>query len=96
MTLNKAHLINTMYSSTTLNKSQSAQLIETLLTIIKSTLASGEDVMISGFGKFHIMNNDQRRVRTIQTANQVIPEAQRVVTFQCSPVLERKLDGKEG
>ena len=53
MTLTKAQIITTIYSTTFLNKSQSAQSIKTLLKIIISTLTSGEDVMISGFGKFH-------------------------------------------
>ena len=94
MTLNKAQISTTIYNTTSLNKSQSAHLINTLLEIITSTLASGEDVMISGFGKFHIRNNNPRRVRSTQTANHVTPEAQRVVTFLCSPVLEEKIDGK--
>ena len=95
MTLTKAQISTTISNTTSLNKSQSSQSTNTLLKIITSTLASGEDVMISGFGKFHISNNNHRRVRAAQTANYFIPEAQRVVTFLCSPVLEGKIDGKE-
>lgn len=94
MTLIKSHIITTIYNTTYLNKSQSAKTIETLLEIIKSTLASGEDVMISRFGKFHIKNNKLKRGKTTQTANQLTPKAQREVTFLCSPVLKGKIDGK--
>lgn len=94
MTLIKAHIITTIYNTTYLNKSQSAKTIETLLEIIKSTLASGEDVMISKFGKFHVKNNNLKRGKTSQTANQLTPKEQRVVTFLCSPVLKGKIDGK--
>ena len=89
----KAQLINTIYNSTLLNKYQSAQSIETLIEIIKLISVSGEDVMFSSFGKFHINNNNHRRIGTAQTANQLIHKAQRVVTFLCSPVLKGKING---
>ena len=79
MTLTKAQIITTMYNTTSLNNSQSAQLVNTLLKIITSTIASSHDVMIKGFGKFQISNNNHRRVRIAKTSNHVMPEAQRVM-----------------
>jgi integration host factor subunit alpha len=81
MTLTKAHLIDTIYNSFDFPKNKSAQAIESLVEILKSTLANGEDVLISGFGKFCVKDKRERRAR-------------RVVTFRCSGVLRQKMNGR--
>jgi integration host factor subunit alpha len=40
---------------------QSVELVETLLDLIKSSLSSGEDVLVSGFGKFCVKAKRERR-----------------------------------
>ena len=66
-----------------------------LLEIIKKTLESGEDVLISGFGKFCVKNKKERRGRNPQTGDDMMVDARRVVTFKCSGVLKRKIDKAE-
>ncbi len=52
MTLTKAHFINSVRTHLVLPKGKSVDLVESLLEIMKKTLENGEDVLISGFGKF--------------------------------------------
>jgi integration host factor subunit alpha len=67
MILTKAGLINSMYNQVGLSKTRSAQVVESLLEIIKRTLENGEDVLIIGFGKFCVKEKGKRRGRNPQT-----------------------------
>jgi integration host factor subunit alpha len=52
MTLTKSQIIDEISTRNGFIKKKSTETVETLLEIMKKTLASGEDVLISGFGKF--------------------------------------------
>jgi integration host factor subunit alpha len=67
MTLTKAHIFETLAEQTGYAKKQSVQMVETLLELIKRSLESGEDVLISGFGKFCMKEKTQRRGRNPST-----------------------------
>jgi integration host factor subunit alpha len=67
---------------------------KTLLEIMKRTLASGEDVLITGFGKFCVHDKKERRGRNPQTGEDMMLGSRRVVTFKCSGVLRDKINGK--
>jgi integration host factor subunit alpha len=94
MTLTKAHLIDTIYNSFDFPKNKSAQAVESLLEILKSSLANGEDVLISGFGKFCVKDKRERRGRNPQTGDDLMLGSRRVVTFRCSGVLRQKVNGR--
>ena len=94
MTTTKSNIIDEIYTNTDLSKNNSIQVTETTLKIMKSTLESGEDVLISGFGKFEVKDKNQRKGRNPATGNDLILDARRVVTFRCSGVLREKLNGK--
>ena len=94
MALTKDDIVNLIYNRSDLSKTQSTKGVETVLETIKGTLANGEDVLISGFGKFCVKDKDQRRGRNPQTGKDMILRPRRVVTFRCSPVLRDKLNGK--
>jgi len=68
--------------------------VERLLEIIKQTLESGEDVLISGFGKFYVKDKTKRRGRNPQTGQDLLLVERRVVMFKCSAVLRNKMNGK--
>ncbi len=93
MTLTKADLIEKI-SLNGLSKKQSPEVMENLLEIIKQTLESGEDVLISGFGKFCVKNKSRCRGRNPSTGEELYLDARRVVTFQCSGVLKDKINGE--
>jgi len=74
-------------------KKQSIEVIETLLEIIKRTMADNEDLLISGFGKFCVKKKNQRRGRNPATGHDLILRERKVVTFKCSGKLRRKING---
>ena len=74
-------------------KKQSIDIIETLLEIIKRTMAHKEDLLISGFGKFCVKKKNQRRGRNPATGDDLILRERKVVTFKCSGKLRRKING---
>jgi len=70
-------------------------MVEKVLQTIKQSLESGEDVLISGLGKFCVKLKNERRGRNPQTGDDLTLEARRIVTFNCSPVLRDKMNGKK-
>ncbi|MBW1927406.1 MAG: integration host factor subunit alpha [Deltaproteobacteria bacterium] len=94
MSLTKAGLVNHLYTSKNLSKSESVQAVESLLKIIKDCLESGENVLISGFGKFSVKDKRARRGRNPHTGDDLILAPRRVVTFRPSGVLRQKINGK--
>jgi integration host factor subunit alpha len=94
MALTKHDIVETIQEELGLIRNKSLEVTESLLEIIKSTLASGEDVLVSGFGKFSVRKKGQRRGRNPATGNPIILPARRVVTFQCSGKLREKVNGE--
>jgi integration host factor subunit alpha len=68
--------------------------MESILETIKMTLESGEDVLISGFGKFCVKEKKGRRGRNPQTGDDLMLGSRRVVIFKCSSLLKGKINGK--
>ena len=95
MTLTKAHIIDSVYNLVGYSRSKSTESVETLIEIIKENLESGEDVLISGFGKFCVKGKNKRKGRNPQTGNDLILDARKVVTFKCSCVLRDKMNEKK-
>ncbi|MFH2060347.1 MAG: integration host factor subunit alpha [Pseudomonadota bacterium] len=93
MTLNKTDIIEKISETDILKPSQAKETVETLLEIIKTTLASGEEVMITGFGKFQINDKTARKGRNPATGNEMILDKRRVVTFKCSGKLRDAMNG---
>ena len=73
---------------------KSTQVIESLLEIIKGALADGDDVLVSGFGKFCIRDKQPRRGRNPATGEDLLLRERRVVTFKCSGKLRHKINGQ--
>ena len=93
MTLTKAHIVEAFTEHNGYAKKQSVNTIETLLEIIKRSLESGEDVMISGFGRFCVKEKRKRRGRNPATGEDMMLTPRRVVTFKCSGKLRDKING---
>ena len=94
MTLTKENLIDSICIQCGQSKRTSAALVESLLEIMKKTLESGEDVLISGFGKFNVNEKSERRGSNPVTGEDLMLDSRRVVTFRCSVVLRDKINGK--
>ena len=93
MTLTKAQMVESAQNQTGFQKTRSSEIVETLLEIIKSTLESGEDVLISGFGKFSVNEKKARRGRNPSTGEDMMLAPRKVVTFKCSGKLRDKING---
>ena len=93
MSITKSTIINEVIAQTGLCKAKSSQALETMLETIKGTLASGEELMISGFGKFQVKSKSERKGRNPATGKDLVLDPRNVVTFKCSDVLKGKLNG---
>jgi len=92
MTLTKANLIDAIAEANGFPRRQASKTIETLLETIKSTLKSGDDVLISGFGKFCVKQKTERRGRNPSTGGDMMLAPRKVVTFKCSGKLRDKIN----
>ena len=93
MALTKLGIVEQLQSGLGFPKKESVDTVESLLEIIKSTLVSGEDVLVSGFGKFCVKDKKERKGRNPATGEDAILSARRVVTFRCSRTLRSKVNG---
>mgnify|MGYP000365616745 CR=1 FL=1 len=94
MALTKSDVVERVYSDLEIPKNQSVEIVESLLELIKSTLESGDDVLISGFGKFCVVEKAERKGRNPHTGQDLMLRPRRVVTFKCSGILRDKVNGK--
>ena len=94
MTITKADLIDSVYNNVGYSRTKSTELVESILEMIKGSLEKGEDVLISGFGKFSIRGKNRRRGRNPATGDDLMLAERRIVTFRCSSVLRSRINGK--
>jgi integration host factor subunit alpha len=95
MTLTKVHLVESIAEKNGFTKKQSTETVETILELIKSTLAAGEDVLISGFGKFCVKEKRERKGRNPSTGEDMMLRPRSVVTFRCSGKLREKVNSNK-
>lgn len=95
MTLTKAKLIDQLITShKNISKTQAREAVESLLELMKSNLENGNNVLLSGFGKFSIKDKRPRKGRNPQTGEKLILEARRVVSFKPSGKLKEMVNSK--
>jgi integration host factor subunit alpha len=92
MTLTKAQIVDLIHEELPFPKNKSTEVVEGLIEIIKKTLESGEDVLISGFGKFCVKQKRARRGRNPATGRDLLLSERQVVTFKCSGKLREKIN----
>jgi len=93
MALTKIHIIDSMTDQIGYPKNHSSEIVETLLEIIKKAIESGEDVLVSGFGKFGVKEKRERKGRNPATGEDMVLRPRKVVTFKCSGKLKAKING---
>ena len=92
MALVKDDLVQTLCDQSGFLKYQSKAAVDAVFELIKKTLESGEDVLITGFGKFSVSRKAPRRGRNPATGEELALDARTVVTFKCSPVMREKIN----
>jgi integration host factor subunit alpha len=93
VTLTKNHLVQNIQKATGISKVQSKRIVEDLFELLKENLANGEDVLISGFGKFCVRAKNGRKGRNPATGEDLMLDSRKVVRFNCSGVLRDKTNG---
>ena len=91
-TLTKARIIEAVAEKNGFTKTKSIEIVYALLEIMKRTMESGEDVLISGFGKFCVKQKAERRGRNPATGEDLMMRPRKVVTFQWSGKLREKIN----
>jgi len=94
MALTKIEIVNSIAAQIGYPKNYSSEIVETLLELIKSSLESGDDVLISGFGKFCVKEKGERRGRNPATGEDMMMKPRKVVTFRCSRNLKKMINGQ--
>ncbi|MFH7325176.1 integration host factor subunit alpha [Desulfurivibrio sp. C05AmB] len=95
MTLTKADLIQKVYRQHDLTKTQATEVVEAFLGIAKRSLQEGEDLLLSGFGKFNVKQKNSRRGRNPQTGAELLLAPRKVITFKPSGILRNRINGAE-
>lgn len=93
-TMTKADIVERVYDKVGFSKKESSELVEMVFETMKSTLEKGENVKISGFGKFEVRYKHARRGRNPQTGSEIEISARRVLSFKPSQVLKAELAGQ--
>ena len=93
MALTKVQIVESICNQIGFTQKKSSEIIETLLEIIKSRLESGEDVLISNFGKFCVKQKNERKGRNPATGDAMMLAPRKVVTFKCSGKLRDRING---
>jgi integration host factor subunit alpha len=90
--MTKADLIESIYLKTGFSKKDSAEIVETVFDLIKTTLEDGEKIKIAGFGNFVVKEKSTRRGRNPQTGDEIEISARRILTFKPSQVLKNAIN----
>ena len=93
MSLIKAQIVDQIVEQMGFTRNKSIEVVEILLELIKSSLESCDDVLVSGFGKFCVNKKGQRRGRNPVTGENLMLDARRVVIFKCSGKLRKAING---
>ena len=94
MALTKQDIVERLQSELGFPRKQSIDVTESLLELIKSALASGDDVLVSGFGKFEVKTKNARKGRNPATGETLMLDPRRIVTFKCSGKLRQRVNGQ--
>jgi integration host factor subunit alpha len=92
MALTKDKLVSRLQTQLDLTKQESRQAVERLFEILKETLANGEDLLISGYGKFSVRQKNVRRGRNPQTKEALMLRPRKVLVFKASGVLRGRMN----
>lgn len=94
MAFTKAHLIDAVMAHTGFTKKRAYEIVETILELMKRSLEAGDDVLISGFGKFSVHQKHERRGRNPSTGQDLMLPPRKVVAFKCSGKLRKAMNRK--
>jgi integration host factor subunit alpha len=92
ITMTKADIVEKIHTTTGLSKKDSAEMMESVFTIMKESLEAGESIKVSGFGNFEVKQKDARRGRNPKTGEAITIAARKVLTFKPSTLLRQAVN----
>lgn len=90
--MTKADIVEKIYDKVGFSKKESAELVELVFDIMKTTLENGEKIKIAGFGNFVVKEKADRRGRNPQTGEEITISARKILTFKPSQVLKSSIN----
>lgn len=93
--MTKADIAEKIHTTTGLSKKDSIDMLESVLSILKSTLETGEMIKVAGFGSFEVKQKKDRIGRNPQTAETITIKARRILTFKPSSILRTAINQEE-
>lgn len=94
MTMTKAGLVDSVYERVGVSKKDAAEYVDVVLEIMKETLEGGDELKISGFGKFEVRHKGERIGRNPQSGVEIMIPRRKVLRFKVSQVLKDELNGE--
>jgi integration host factor subunit alpha len=92
-TLTKARIVEAVRETNGYTQQKAFETVEIMLELIKRSLETGEDVLISNFGKFCVKKKAKRKGRNPATGKDMMLPSRKRVTFQNSRKLKEKMNG---
>lgn len=92
MAITKKEIVDLIYADMGISKNECLKLVDCFFDIIKDELSRGEDVKISGFGRWSVRKKKARNGRNPQTGGAITIGARKVITFRCSPLMRKGLN----
>ena len=90
----KVDIVRAIQLETGLQFGEAEQLVNEMLEIMKQTLESGEDVLVTGLGKFEQRQKNSRPGRDPKNKQEYVISERQVVTFRPSKVWRDQINGK--
>ena len=88
----KADIAENIQEATGFSKKVSNELLETVFSLLKRTLETGEKIKIAGFGNFEVKQKKDRKGRNPQTGDTIVIESRRILSFKASSVLKKSIN----
>jgi integration host factor subunit alpha len=95
MTMTKAGLVDSVYEQVGVTKKEASDYVDTVIETIKETLEDGEELKVSGFGKFEVRHKGERVGRNPRTGVEIMIPERKVLRFKVSQVLKDELNGED-
>jgi integration host factor subunit alpha len=93
--MTKADLTEDVYLKTGFSKKESADIVEMVFDLMKTTLESGEKIKLAGFGNFVVKQKATRKGRNPQTGDEIEISSRKILTFKPSQVLKAAINEEE-
>jgi integration host factor subunit alpha len=90
--MTKADLVERIQTKSGFTKKDSADMLESVFSVMKNALEAGEKIKIAGFGNFEVKQKRDRKGRNPQTGESITIEARRILNFKPSMLLKEAIN----